>query len=59
MKTFFCLFVATDDYNDSLIHQKFLILKFCHKYQETPHLAFTCSSSTLETSEQYVEYVQS
>ena len=45
--------------HDALIHQKFLILKFYHKYQETPHVAFTCSSSTLETSEQCVEYVQS
>ena len=45
--------------NDSVIHQKFLILKFCQKYQETPNLAFTCSNSTLEMSEQCVEYVQS
>ena len=44
--------------SDSLIHQKFVILKFCHKYQETPHLAFTCSKSTIETPKQCVEYVQ-
>ena len=45
--------------SDSPIHQKFFILKFCHKYRETPHLAFTCSKSTMETVEQCVEYVQS
>ena len=44
--------------NDSLIHQKFVILKFCHRYQETPHLVFTCSKSTIETPKQCVEYVQ-
>ena len=36
--------------NDSLIYQKLIILKYCHKYQETPHLAFICSKSTLEMS---------
>ena len=35
--------------NDSLIHQKFIILNFSHKYQEILHLAFTCSKSILET----------
>ena len=44
--------------SDSLIHQKFVILKFCHKYQETPHLAFTYLKSTVETPEQCVEYAQ-
>ena len=44
--------------NDSLIHREFLILIFCHEYQETPHLAlFTSSKSTMETPEQYMEYV--
>ena len=44
--------------SDSLIHQKFVILKFFHKYKETPHLAFTCSKSTIETSKQCVEYIK-
>ena len=44
--------------NDSLIHQKFLTLTFCHKYQETSHPAFTCSKPTMETLEKYVEYVK-
>ena len=59
MKTFSVYLLQLMTNNDSLIYQKFLILKFCHTYQETPYLSFTCSESTMEMPEEYVEYVQS
>ena len=64
MATFSVYLLQLMTNNDSLIdqkfpilkfiHQKFPILKLHHKYQETSYLAFTCSKSTMETPEQCV-----
>ena len=59
MTTFSVYLLQLMTNNDSLIHQKFIILKFCHKYQEYHHLPFTSSKPTMEVTEQCVEYLQS
>ena len=59
MTTFSVYLLQLMTNNDSLIQQKFIILKFCHKYQEYHHLAFTSSKPTMEATEQCVEYFQS
>ena len=59
MTTFFVYLLQSMTDNDSMKHQKFLILIFSHEYQETPHPVFTSSKSTMETPEQCEEYVQS
>ena len=56
--TFSAYFLQLITNSDLLIHQKFVILILCNKYQETPYLAFTCSKLTIETAKQCVEYVQ-
>ena len=44
MTTFTIYLLQMMTNNDSLIYQKFLILKFYHKYQETTHLALFVQS---------------
>ena len=58
MSTFFVLLLQLMTNGSTLTYEKFVILKFCHKRQETSRLAFTYSKSTMQKLEQCVEYVQ-